>query len=565
MSASAIAHGLLKVRPRRGGGRASYFGAGVASYEAAVADALAASIVTGRYGQFAASEALADFLISSGSLAGGFRRKPSIPTPAEPVPLRILWVDRAAASGGNGTQGSSWNTISQAESSKQPGDLIYLSGFFDTIGSERIGISNTLGTAEQPIVYKAWPGRTATLRLGGGTSQWNTIHMSKNAAVYHWFVGLTLQAQSGADGARSVQFFNSHQAKFLGCTFNAPLYIIGSRNIEWWDCTFDGEIGSQASNSGDFLAIRDGSHNYRVVRCRWPSSSRSGHAAFTTYGGQLGDNRVEDGEIFDCDIQNEWAGGLQLLGGSTRTHVHWNRIHNVGTNPSATHPPGSREVFELASHENLIEFNQLWNGGASGLSCQTLYFGGRLEQFANNAIRHNTITLCGGPGIAITAAQGVNAPLLITGNLFENNLVWNNSRNGIGPNDGSTGYYDGFYYPITLGMYQANANTGGTPWANDNLYGNRFRGNLLGVNTSDTRLMLLIRQSGNRTYTAAQIAAIDPNSAGNIVATDPRLVSSSDFHLQEGSPCIDAGYPAPGITSLGARADIGTFEYGGTD
>lgn len=495
-----------------------------------------------------------------------FFRKPTIATPTEPTPLRTLYVNSAAAGGGDGTIGTPYNTITQAETAKQAGDLIYLRGTFDTTGSEYIGMDATLGTEANPIVYKAWPGFTATLKLGGGASEWNTIYMSKNASIYHWFVGLILQDQTGADSGRSVSLTNSHHAKFIGCTFDAcSVNALGSTNFELWDCIFQGDHGSQSGNSGDILHIRDGSHNFRIMRCTWTSTSRAGHAAFTVYGQLTGNNTVEGGEIFDCEIQNEWAGGLQLLGGSTDTHVHWNRIHNVGTNPSVEFPPGSREVFELASHANLIEFNQMWDGGAAGLSCQTLYFGGRLEQFANNTVRFNTITLCGGPGLVVSAAQGVDAPTLIVNNLFENNIVWDNSQNGVGNNDGGTGYYEGFYYPVMLSMYQANSGNGGTPWADDNFYGNVFRNNVLGVHTDDTRLMLLVRNTGNKSYTAAQLTSGSAASVNNIVATDPLFVSSSDFRLQSGSPAIDAGYATSGVSYLGAGNDIGVFEYGGSD
>jgi len=50
---------------------------------------------------------------------------------------------------------------------------------------------------------------------------------------------------------------------------------------------------------------------------------------------------------------------------------------------------------------------------------------------------------------------------------------------------------------------------------------------------------------------------------GNI-DVDPLFVDpeNSDFHLQEGSPCIDAGTDV-GLPFIGAAPDIGAFEYGG--
>ncbi len=48
---------------------------------------------------------------------------------------------------------------------------------------------------------------------------------------------------------------------------------------------------------------------------------------------------------------------------------------------------------------------------------------------------------------------------------------------------------------------------------------------------------------------------------GNIVG-DPRFVNAtSDFHLQPGSPCIDAGDPSAALDPDGTRADIGVFPF----
>lgn len=74
MSFTAIAHRMLKVRPRRGGGVASYFGGDLAAVEAAMADRFVSLGDTGRAGSMALLESGADVFSGIGALpsAGGF-------------------------------------------------------------------------------------------------------------------------------------------------------------------------------------------------------------------------------------------------------------------------------------------------------------------------------------------------------------------------------------------------------------------------------------------------------------------------------------------------------------
>jgi hypothetical protein len=62
-------------------------------------------------------------------------------------------------------------------------------------------------------------------------------------------------------------------------------------------------------------------------------------------------------------------------------------------------------------------------------------------------------------------------------------------------------------------------------------------------------------------YTFADWKTLTSWDAHSIV-TDPTFVSTSDFHLQAGSPCIDAGLVIAGVGQqvLGAAPDIGVYE-----
>ena len=61
---------------------------------------------------------------------------------------------------------------------------------------------------------------------------------------------------------------------------------------------------------------------------------------------------------------------------------------------------------------------------------------------------------------------------------------------------------------------------------------------------------------------------VGTDKQNNLVTSDPRFVNASggDFHLQAGSPAIDAGRQIPGITDgfAGNAPDIGAYEFGVT-
>ena len=61
---------------------------------------------------------------------------------------------------------------------------------------------------------------------------------------------------------------------------------------------------------------------------------------------------------------------------------------------------------------------------------------------------------------------------------------------------------------------------------------------------------------------------VGTDKQNNLVTSDPRFVNASggDFHLQAGSPAIDAGRQLPGITDgfAGNAPDIGAYEFGVT-
>jgi hypothetical protein len=73
---------------------------------------------------------------------------------------------------------------------------------------------------------------------------------------------------------------------------------------------------------------------------------------------------------------------------------------------------------------------------------------------------------------------------------------------------------------------------------------------------------LIVEWGTGTFYTLAQWRANSTNGDHSIVA-NPLFVSSSDYHLQAGSPCIDAGVVQSGVgqSIVGAAPDIGAYEF----
>ncbi len=88
------------------------------------------------------------------------------------------------------------------------------------------------------------------------------------------------------------------------------------------------------------------------------------------------------------------------------------------------------------------------------------------------------------------------------------------------------------------------------------------RNNIIFYNTSsDNTQYSSIGGGGASTLTYSCISQ-DMSGIGNIM-DEPMFVNAAedDFHLQDGSPCIDAGDPASPSDPDGTRADIGAFYY----
>src|SRR5208337_3784715 len=149
-----------------------------------------------------ASMAAMGLLLTAGACGGG---QASSSTPAQPTnpppvisPSTAYYVNCAAASNGNGTQATPWNSLATPNAvTFLPGDqLLFMRG---TTCSGMLA-PNGSGTSAAPITIDAY-GTGAVPILSGGTTNQNTISLS--GVQYYNIQNLAVQGSSYA----AVQVF----------------------------------------------------------------------------------------------------------------------------------------------------------------------------------------------------------------------------------------------------------------------------------------------------------------------------------------------------------------------
>jgi len=211
---------------------------------------------------------------------------------------------------------------------------------------------------------------------------------------------------------------------------------------------------------------------------------------------------------------------------------------------------------------NLITLNTSTNGTGGGI-----YLNGSFSKVTGNRIVANTAGGSGG-GIYVTAGPG-------SGPEIQNNLLSGNSTPGAANNQGGAIYCRSAASILNNSLLSNTAGKGGGLFL--------FTGsavvinNLMAFGSSGLSVQGAVNSAfrnncvfGNNGLDYQDVA--DQTGTNGNISLDPLLVSSNDFHLAAGSPCIDAGDNSgvvPAQTDLdgqvrqaGARVDIGADEFG---
>jgi hypothetical protein len=474
--------------------------------------------------------------------------------PTYAAPIRTFYVDLNAGSDANTvTQAQNpatpWRTITRANQNAIAGDHVLFRGSASyAYGSGPKPTAN--GTAANKIVYKQWPGQAQCVM----TSTDATFGFEIDGKQHLVFDGLEFRSSNSS--AYINQMWNgAGNIWMLRCTVrDTPVSLNACADSKFYENTFI-DVGDFAGNEGDGIVWTNGSNRIEVVGNTCFDCGHAGISAdiYSQIGGGA-DN--EDGWIAYNRVRNTKSGGINLSGNTLRAIVEHNDIWDSATNPVGS--PGSSQGILIRGRDCIIRRNRIWNCAGDGIQGISQLFSGFQHTVMRQQVYHNTIWGCGGRPLRLQVSNG-NANTLCADNVFTNNLCWENHQEGA--TEGG-GFIDGNYMMIWLDAYLAS-----TGW-DATLGGNVFQGNRCGRNTGSPtgdRFALVATPggSGNAYLTLAQFQSTYPASSGNAHSgADPLFVSevTPDFHLQAGSPCINAGVVISGQSYLGTAPDVGAYE-----
>jgi Right handed beta helix region len=231
-------------------------------------------------------------------------------------------------------------------------------------------------------------------------------------------------------------------------------------------------------------------------------------------------NKIHDGS-FDCG-----AGGV----GGYCYPIYWG---------------GSNSIFQGNElyHFPSFGFHIFHNGGAP----------------SNNIIRDNIVhdfaDSCGSSCTGGFESRGAGILVAGTGHQIYDNVVYNGTRavNIFGAVSGASIYNNTIYNMSITGIsYDATSNL-------------TIKNNIVYNPSSGSGDLLA---TGGDTGTVISTNLCNSVAQGCAIVANPQFANAAgaDFHLQAGSPAIDAGAVIPGITDgyVGSAPDIGAFEYGGS-
>ena len=308
----------------------------------------------------------------------------------------------------------------------------------------------------------------------------------------------------------------------------------------------------------DGISVGSWSQYNTIQNCTIHDTRENGIGIYGTSQDNIG-TIVRDNEIYNFGLLPSVSGkgqGIMISGTGVAARVENalvenNYIHDGGAD---SHDHG---VYEQG-YQTTVRYNNFANITGFGIKVTNDQSGG--ENGGGNQSYYNIITGCIDGGILVES--GTSGPV--------NNKIWNN----VIYNCGATGTkIGGLRYTIGTGTLTGNEFknnivliTHGTP--NDCLF--------VSANTGTTGLIL----SNNIYYSAnSQLWYHNGNYTGllstwqgyagdaNSLTSNPLFISASDFHLQLGSPAINAGVnwgqtrDYNGINKQGSAWDIGALEY----
>ncbi len=361
---------------------------------------------------------------------------------------RIFYISR---SGNNSTAQvdnpnrpyGSWAGIHGDQSNPlQPGDVIVWRGgkYGESLNTKQLGGGYIVqGSADQPIVFMAYPGETVTL-----DTPENTIHVGGTfgrGPNNYVFDGFTVDNTTAREKGRGILVEGKYQGQAKGITFKNMLiqnYFWGMiANHDVHDITMESSvIRSNGGEHGLYWSGKSGIYNTNL----------------TVRGNVIYDNAMQgfyhNGPVTNLLLENNiihsnGTVGIELINGVKDSVFRNNLVFNNAKEAVVIYNYRSPQsnILPFDQTNNLFVNNTFWvgryssTGSTSTNSAAAILFndsaGG--NSFDHNIFRNNIIVTQSGPAFKFYQANYLDTTVI------ENNVIY-------GVNGGATLYYAGTNY-----------------------------------------------------------------------------------------------------------------------
>jgi len=432
--------------------------------------------------------------------------------PEPPPPLRTFYVDADAGDDSSDglTKDTAWKTLTKANAAAQAGDLFLVRGTF--VG--QYIRPNTGGTATDMIVYRVMSGESSSIQEAEyGTAVWLTGVEYVVADGFDITQNDDPASLGNGDWLRNCHIHdNSGYVRILGAD---------DTRVE------DNDIPTCGTYC---FWVSEGSTKNQILR-NSIGTSTSVSFWLASPGNTIGYN----------DFANTLEENLALNGGADQTTIECNSFRLAGTQAAdGYYTPSVR----IGSNQNVIRYNLVYGNALEGISFWV--------NANDNAMYHNVVWGNGGPDLRLLVDLDTGT---IQNNTFRNNVFWNNNSS-----DDSHWNYQGTKGKVVVDTYHV----GTDGWTDGSFGGNALENNVVGADASEIGKgwLLMIGYTKVAVFTLDEAATQWPASIVANLEADPQLAdpASGDFHLGDGSPCIDKGVPIEGLDFDGAAPDLGRFE-----
>jgi len=437
-------------------------------------------------------------------------------------------------------ESTAWRTIGKANQELQAGDTVYIreGTYEETI---RPGRSGTEGNY---ITYARYNNENAIISgvtYGANLDDRNYIIIDR----------LTIQNVTSP-----VSMFTTNHCIVQNCTLRnwtawAGIYL---RGVSCYNKILNNYLSrdNTSASGGDIIVLGKWGANdvcqYNLIEGNIVTSANYDvHAGIHIYGGGADWSYISKNIIRDNIAYN-----IRRFGGvlGANLNLFENNIgYNMGHNPPDD--PGTVETFRIGGKYNvfrnnvIFEHNNVGREGewVCGTCAHAMYYAGIPEHIRYAKLYHNVIWNLSGYGALSTLASDASN-VEMDDNVYKNNILYNN---------GTVSYYCEhlqIYY-----RFDADRSPPTDIWD-----GNLIMGNVAGGDVIRIR-----NWQGSLYYTLTEAETDIPAMfLPNNIEGDPQFVDTlnNDFHLQKGSPCIDAGVHLARTTGAGTGTMIPVDDAG---